>query len=114
MRPRGWESRLVAVLKVASRKPYHPRYWNCARFTHVCAQAVAGREIRYARKGSLAESVDSVLPRVRPELAQRGDVVLANVPEPSLGVCIGSRAAFVTVDGLITEPMSRSVIAWSV
>lgn len=113
-RARGWERRLAVVLREAAARPYHARDWNCARFAHVCAQVVQGREIRYAWKGSLADSVDAVLPRVEVRLARRGDIVLASVPDPSLGVCLGAAAAFVTAGGLLTEPMSRADIAWSV
>jgi hypothetical protein len=110
----GWESRLVALLREASVKPYHVRNWNCAVFVHTCAQVVQGRALPFAWKGSLEASVDAVLERVPVKLAQRADVVLANVPEATLGICLGAQAAFVSSRGLITESMAVVVAAWSV
>jgi hypothetical protein len=113
-RARGWESRLIAVMREASLRPYAAREWNCARFAHTCAQVVQGRALPFAWKGSLENSVDAVLLRVEVRQAQRADLVLAHVPEPSLGVCIGAQAAFVTPAGLMTVPMRNVRIAWSV
>jgi hypothetical protein len=47
-------------------------------------------------------------------MARRGDLVLADVPEPSLGVCNGVRAVFVGSSGFISEPMRRALLAWRV
>ena len=117
-RPQDWEARLVQELRAASLKPFDARQWNCARFAHVCACAVSGRELpapgHATWKGSLEASVDAMLPRIAPLQARRGDLVLADVPEPSLGVCIGSAAAFVTTDGLLTRPLHEIRSAWSV
>lgn len=111
----GWEGRLAAVLKDAARRPFDARHWNCARFAHACAEAVAGRALPAVWKGSLEESADAVLPRIRPAFARRGDIVLAAVPAPSLGVCLGARAAFVAKDGgLLTRPMGEVSLAWAV
>lgn len=65
-------------------------------------------------KGSLEETVDRLLPRVDRLRAIRGDVVLADAPEPSLGICLGRVAAFVSAAGMTTIPMSRIDAAWSV
>jgi hypothetical protein len=113
-RPEGWEVRLVERLRDASTKSYDARHWNCARFAHGCACAVAGREFPFAWKGSLEASVDAVLPRIGLLQARRGDIVLADVPEASLGVCVGAMAAFVTSDGLLTRPLRDVRAAWSV
>ena len=95
-------------------RPYHPRKWNCAKFAHRAAQAVSGRPLPFVWRGSLEASADAALPRVAPALAHRGDVVLAEVPEPSLGVCRGRDAVFVTAKGLLSVPMSAARAAWSV
>lgn len=110
----GWESCLNAVLEDARSKPFDVREWNCARFAHACAEAVRGEPVSDKWRGSLEETADAVLPRVKARLAQRGDVVLADTPEPSLGVCVGRNAAFVTASGLTFYPMRRVRIAWSV
>lgn len=113
-RPADWELRLNRVLRASVDRPYHVREWNCARFAHACAEAVSGRSIPFKFKNSLAESVDSVLIRSCPLLAKRGDIVLAHVPEPSLGVCIGREAVFVTNEKLLQVPMQKISIAWAI
>ena len=110
----GWESRLADVLCVALTRGYDARKWNCARFAHACAEAVSGRPLPFVWRGSLEASADAALPRVAPALAHRGDIVLAQVPEPSLGVCRGRDAVFVTAKGLLSVPMSAARAAWSV
>lgn len=116
IRAPGWEARLAEQLRQASARPFDAKSWNCARFAHACAEAVSGRSIPFQRKrGGLEVSVDAVLPRVQPRRACRGDVVLANVPEPSLGVCVGCNAAFLMRhSGLLTIPMRQVIVAWSV
>lgn len=114
MRPEGWEHRLDEVIREAKSLPFDPKRWNCARFSHRCAEAVCGKSLPYAWRGSLEASVDAALPRVKPSLAQRGDVVMADVPLPTLGVCCGHKAAFVGYAGLTFEPMRKARIAWSV
>lgn len=76
--------------------------------------AVSGRDIPSRWLGSLEATADAVLPRVDRRRAIRGDVVLACVPEPSLGVCVGRRAAFMKASGLTYYPMRSVRIAWSV
>lgn len=114
VRPDGWETHLNSVLAAATVRRYAAKEWNCARFAHACAEAVSGRTLPFRRRGTLEESVDAVLPRSEPRQARRGDVVLAEVPEPSLGVCLGRKAAFVTARGLLTVPMRSVRVAWSV
>lgn len=115
MRPPGWESRLAAVLKDAGERAYDPRRWNCARFAHRCAEAVSLRSIPFAFVGgSLEASADAVLPRVEPRQARRGDVVLAQVPHDTLGVCAGRVAVFLGRNGLERYPMTAVRAAWSV
>lgn len=110
-----WEARLATAIREASNKPFSARRWNCALFAHDVAQRVSGRALPFAYKGgSLVASVDAVLARVPVLQARRGDVVLAHVPEPSLGVCVGSRAVFVAREGLLEVPLSEVRLAWSV
>lgn len=114
-RPEGWELRLASAINAAFGRPYHARDWNCATFAHTCATAVRGVALPYRWRGGLSESVDAVLARVPVKFAQRGDVVIAHVPEPTLGVCVGAHALFVTPSGRLLEvPMGRALIAWVV
>lgn len=64
--------------------------------------------------GSLEQTVDALLERIRPSLARRGDVVLVTLPRPCLGVCVGREIALVGESGLFKEPMAKALIAWSV
>lgn len=109
-----WEPRFLRQIELARTRPFSTKEWNCARFAHQTAEAVSGRKIPFVWKGSLASSADAALTRIQPRAALRGDVVLANIPEPSLGVCLGRTAAFVGISGLMEIPMSEVVLAWSV
>lgn len=113
-RPWDWEARLARALCEASQKQFSARRWNCAIFAHDVAQRVSGRALPFAYKESLAGSVDAVLPRVAVALARRGDVVMARIPEASLGVCNGREALFVAKSGLLSIPMRDVRLAWSV
>lgn len=114
VRPAGWELRLSAVLREASMREFDPRHWNCARFVHACAQAVRGAELPFEWKGSLEQSADAVLERTEVKQALRGDVLLADVPHPTLGVCVGARAVFLAANGLQSVPRSTARVAWAV
>jgi hypothetical protein len=116
MRSDGWEERLALALKEATLKHFHVKQWNCARFAHAIAEAVTGRALPYEFKGSLEASVDALFSRHTDTRAmQRGDVVLANVPHATLGVCVGAELAFVMeAKGLLLKPRSEAVIAWRV
>jgi hypothetical protein len=111
-----WESRLSEVLREASLRAFDARTWNCARFAHACAQAVTGRELPYAFRGSLAGSVDELFPRHSyPLAAKRGDVVLGRLPHDTLGVCVGHVAVFLLESkGLASKPLADIAIAWRV
>lgn len=115
-RANGWEQKLNDQLLIASKRRFNKRKWNCARFAHACVVAVSGRDMPWPRKkpGSLESNIDALLPRVEPLFAQRGDVVMANLPEPMVGICIGPKAAFVLRQGLTTVPMSSVTRAWGV
>jgi hypothetical protein len=114
MRVEAWESRLAEALRDARSMEFDTRRWNCALFARHCVMAVTGRDVPVRWLGSLSATADAVLPRVDVRRAQRGDVVLAHTPEPSLGVCVGRKAAFVTASGLTYYPMRKARIAWSV
>lgn len=113
-RPQDWEARLARALQATANRPYNTRTWNCARFAHYMAEQVSGRTLPYQYQGSLEASVDALFERVPVLLAQRGDVVLADVPEPSLGVCVGGQVLFVSAGGLLTRSLRDARIAWGV
>ncbi len=113
-RREGWEVRLAAKLREVSARRYDPHVWNCAIFAHACAQAVCGRPLPFSWKGSLTASADHLFQRVPTLMATRGDLVLAEVPEPTLGVCIGREAVFVSGDGILTREMRAARLVWRV
>ena len=114
MRPEGWESRFAAVLKEAGSREFDAQTWNCALFVKACVEAILCRPMPSRLSRTLERTVDAHFPRITPSLARRGDVVLAQIPHRTLGVCVGAKAAFVGKSGLVTEPMNRVLIAWSV
>jgi len=110
----GWESRLAVVLDEARTREFDAGTWNCALFARACVQAITGRELPTELSGTLVETADTYFPRIRRSLARPGDVVLASLPEPTLGVCTGRYAAFLGKSGLHTIPLSEVVICWRV
>lgn len=110
----GWEQRFEAALVEALDRPFDARLWNCAKFAHHCAQAVRGTPLPFRWHESLAGSVDALLPRVAPLLAQRGDVVMAAMPEDTLGVCCRDGALFLRPDGVARLPLAVCRLAWRV
>lgn len=114
LRPEGWESRLEAVIQKARSQDFDARDWNCCRFAAECAAAILEKPMPRRLHGSIQNTVDALFPRTTWRLAKRGDVVLMNVPESSLGVCAGRVALFVGVSGLVHFPMRLTRIAWSV
>ena len=114
MRPDGWESRFAAVLKEASQREFDARTWNCALFVKACVEAILCRPMPSRLSRTLERTVDQHFPRITASQARRGDVVLAELPQRTLGVCVGSTAAFVGPDGLTEIPMSQVLIAWRV
>jgi hypothetical protein len=110
----GWEARLEDVLRDAVARTFDARRWNCALFALACAEAVRGVPIPYRWLGCLEATVDAVLLRVERRTARRGDVVLAHVPQPSLGVCTGAVATFAGLSGLVEIPMRQVLICWRV
>lgn len=110
----GWEQRLDAAIRESLARPFDIQTWNCARFAHHCAQAVRGAPLPFRWHRSLAGSVDAVLARVAPLQAQRGDVVMAAVPEGTLGVCIGDVCLFLASAGPLRQPLTVCSAAWRV
>lgn len=114
-RVQNWEAILQAEVKEAIERPFDAKTWNCAIFVHTTVQKILGQKIPFRKKrGKFEKSVDAVLMRTPVLKAKRGDVVIADVPNPTLGICLGTEAAFVGIEGLRTEPMSKVYIAWTV
>lgn len=70
-----------------------------------------------AEQGGVFELADTRarLERKAVELVQRGDLVAIESQNGiTLGICLGSVAAFVGADGLEFQPISRACAAWKV
>lgn len=113
-RPVGWEQRLSETIAEVYFKPYHPKKWNCAKFVHLCVSRMVNMDVPYTYKGSLEKSVDNVLNRIDSKLASRGDVVMCDIPDSSLGICVGRNAMFVGEQSLIPVSMDKITQAWRV
>jgi hypothetical protein len=113
-RPEGWEERFAAVLREASRREFDVNTWNCGLFVKACVEAILCRPMPSRLSRTMERTVDRHFSRTERAQARRGDVVLAHLPGPTLGVCTGATAAFVDASGLTEIPMSRVLIAWKV
>lgn len=109
-----WQTRLTEVVRAAAHRPFNVKTWNCATFARQCVLAVTQRDLPTRLTGTLEQTADHLFDRVPPRLARRGDVVLCDIPQATLGICVGRRIALVGVRGLIFEPMRKARIAWSV
>jgi len=65
------------------------------------------RSLADAGRDLLGEPLSSV------QLAQRGDLVLANTGL-GFGVCLGARVAGIAPEGLVLMPLATSALAWRI
>lgn len=127
----GWESRLATYLE---EERYLPLVWgvnDCCQFAAniVCLITTRDYSMAVGDYGSKAEAVkilkreggveriaDKCLGgRISPKQAQRGDVVsLRFNGRQSLGVCVGTKAAFKTDEGLGFTSIDMCNHAWRV
>lgn len=110
-----WPARLAALLAAAETRPFHARRWNCGRFALAAVLATTGQRLAWCSLPSLEATAGSAgFPRIPPNFARAGDVVLAGDP-PRLGVVVdGGRAAFVGPRGLIRAPLTACTAAWRI
>lgn len=110
-----WPARLAALLAAVEARPFEAHRWNCGRFALAAVQATTGQRPAWRSLSSLEATADSAdFPRIPPNFARAGDVVLAGDP-PRLGVVVdGGRAAFVGPRGLVRAPLTTCTIAWRI
>lgn len=130
MRVPGWETLLAVEIDAARQQPFAWGQHDCAgwalRVREVLSgqsatvwpggyTTAAGAERAMRRRGwaDYAQGAEAVLgaPLARVVLAQRGDIVLH---DRSFGVCVGSEAAFVGLEGLDFRPVAACDKAWRV
>lgn len=129
----GWEARLDAVVTPALTREFAWGDFDCASFALACAGAILGRDPGAAHRGTYHDALGATrimaryggLPGlatallgtepVPPQVARRGDVLLACRPAgPSLGVCNGAAGLFVAMRGLERVPLSGCEAAWHI
>lgn len=137
-----WPKRLQDYIAERRAQPFAYGTNDCCQFARGAAIAITGQDpmalvssyktatrakVLQGRLGaSLEEAVESVLgglgyEAVSPAFAQRGDIVLAEVPSdgglmPATGIVdfCGTRALFVGQNGLCSLPVSKCLQAWRV
>ena len=110
-----WAVRLAALLSAVEMRPFDAHRWNCGRFALAAVRASTGRIPAWRSLPSLEATADSAgFPRIPPNFARAGDVVLAGEP-PRLGVVVdGGRAAFVGPRGLVRISLTDCTTAWRI
>ena len=135
MRIEGWEDRLAAVVESARHVPYKLGQHDCFRLACRVVNALTGIdqwplwEGKYStvsdamrllaeRGSSFEDAFDWFFnsARVSYRLARRGDVLCLQTPDGQkhLGICLGSRAAFLSPTGLLFIPTADALCAWRV
>ncbi len=110
-----WHARLAALLAAAESRPFDAHRWNCGRFALAAVMSTTGHRPAWRSLPSLEATADSAgFPRIPPNFARAGDVVLGGDP-PRLGVAVdGGRASFVGPRGLVRAPLTTCIIAWRI
>jgi hypothetical protein len=134
VRLRDWPQRLQQTLEVAKVRSFAYGGFDCALFAADCVRACTGvdpaAELRgyasreeaetiIARYGSLTALVTALMGEpIEPAFAQRGDIVLSEIPSvqggESIGVCMGAFCAFPDAVGLRMHPRTVAKLAWRV
>jgi hypothetical protein len=130
-----WPQRLAATLEAARTRKFSYGGFDCALFAADCVKAISGVDYAIAFRGyrthqqayriitehgGLEKLLISLLGEpIHTALAQRGDVVLAEIPVVeeeglSVGVCLGAFCAFPAGVGLRLHPRSVAKLAWRI
>ena len=120
-RPFDWgvnDCCLFACGAVAAMTGVDPGSWFRGRYRSAFAARLA---LRQFAGGGLAEAIERLAarhgkPEIAPLRASRGDLCLMGTLDGinGLGVCLGSRAAFMAPRGLVFAPMARVARAWRI
>ncbi len=130
----GWERHLAEAIEAARDRPFCWGRHDCAIWAFDLRRDLAGgfdvsalwrgryttargavRVMRRLGWSSLEMAGRDLLGEPLPsvQLAQRGDLVLANTGL-GFGVCLGARAAGIAPEGLVLVPLSSCALAWRV
>lgn len=133
MKVEGWEQRLADAIEDARGRPFAWGQHDCATWALDVRRALTGgpdvvtwrgryrtaigshRAMRKLGWHSLEDGARALMgePLQGILFAQRGDLVLSQGDRAG-GVCIGSQAAFVGLDGLLFVPLTDCCMAWRV
>ncbi len=142
-RPPDWQSRMAQALKTRRERPFAWGRHDCGLFACDIAEAISGVDLaaalrgRYSTRrgafralksfagGGIETAIEKIAKdhgcaEVPPLMAQRGDILLAEVLvhsevlEDSLGVCLGETAAFAAAQGFVQLPIAQARRAWRV
>ena len=140
MRVEGWEKKLDLYIQKSFSEPYVRGVSDCLIFASDACIITCGKDpMSKSRKndpktirgkyktgekayqlikkyrGSIPAIMDEHFERINPNFAQRGDVVLAKVPDSAFGICWNGGAMFKTQDrGIVKIPLINCKYAWRV
>ncbi len=146
VRPPDWQSRMASALAERRKASFVWGHHDCVAFASCIAEAICGIDFmsafhgRYKTKigayrilkkyagggleeGTVKLAAEFGLLEIVPRMAQRGDIVLAEIPigayednvtVDSIGVCLGERIAFAGPQGFVQIPIVKARRAWRV
>lgn len=127
----AWPSILASMIRKAEKEPFEWGVNDCCLWVSSVVRAMTGVDPAKNFRGqyhddesaneflgpmNLKEMVTHELgDAIDVKQAQRGDVVLRMFPMgESIGICVGERSAFKTLDGLIQVPTLSCEHAWRI
>lgn len=127
----GWPEALADFIESRRFTPFSWGANDCCLFACDAALAITGTDIAAAYRGTYDSALsaarvveagggidgimDTLLPRVDPAFAQRGDLVIVDGQHgPTLAVCLGAVIAATGEDGLAFFPANAATAAWKV
>lgn len=130
----GWDKRLYEVIEDARGRPFKLGEHDCFTFACQSVEAMTGENPWYhfagyvedrdvariiSQYGSIEDAADTIFGvhnRVPIKVAHRGDVCLYHAPkgEKAFGICLGTKAAYLTDVGLVFVPTLDCILAWRI
>jgi cell wall-associated NlpC family hydrolase len=131
MRYRDWPERLVTLIEARRHRPFVWGENDCALFAADAVVAISGVDLAAAHRGTYSDEAGAVaavaaaggmrglverLSEKRAGLAQRGDVVIADLEgRETFGIVVGGGFWCAPgPDGLVFRPMAEAVAAFGV
>jgi len=125
-RVKHWERKLDDYIEASRHKPFKWGSHDCALFVAGAFDVLTNSKVQKKYKGKyeseitarrmvkngLLKEIDKYCPRlINTYLAQRGDIVYY---DKALGICLGSKCAFVYSEGLAFIDLGKCKKAWRV